>query len=89
METSRILIETSVLIRHFRTPPTTISAFRKAARRYTSLFLSVMSLYEVEFGAARAGRISDLTNVLPYVAILPIDRTVAEHAALMPLVIYI
>ena len=81
METSRVLIDTSVLIRHFRTPPTAMSAFRKAARRYTLLFLSVMSLYEVEFGAARAGRISDLTNVSPYVEILPIDKTVAEHAA--------
>jgi predicted nucleic acid-binding protein len=58
-----------------------MSAFRKAARRYTSLFLSVMSLYEVEFGAARAGRISDLTGVLPYVDVLPIDETVAEQAA--------
>ena len=51
IEASRILIETSVLIRHFRTPPTTMSVFRKAAHRYTSLFLSVMSLYEIEFGA--------------------------------------
>ena len=40
-----------------------------------------MSLYEVEFGAARAGRISDLTDVLPYLDILSIDKTVAEQAA--------
>lgn len=83
METNRVLIETSVLIRHFRTPPITMSAFRKAARRYTLLFLSVMSLYEVEFGAARAGRISDLTDILPYVDILPIDKTIAERAAMI------
>ena len=81
METNRVLVETSVLIRHFRTPPATMSAFRKAVRRYTSLFLSVMSLYEVEFGAARARRISDLTDVLSYLDILPIDKTVAEQAA--------
>jgi tRNA(fMet)-specific endonuclease VapC len=41
----------------------------------------LVTVYEIEFGAARAKRISDLTNVLLCVEILPIDRTIAEQAA--------
>jgi len=40
-----------------------------------------MTLYEVEFGAARAGRLSDLNDVLPFVKALPIDQRIAERAA--------
>jgi len=82
METNRVLIETTVIIEYLRTRHrATITNFEKAIATYDECFLSAITVYEVEFGAARAGRISDLTNVLPYVGILPIDRTVAEHAA--------
>jgi len=82
METNRVLIETTVIIDYLRTRHrATITNFEKAIATSDECFLSAITIYEVEFGAARAGRISDLTNVLPYVEILPIDKIVAEQAA--------
>ena len=82
METNRVLIETTVIIEYLRTRHrATITNFEKAIATFDECFLSAITVYEVEFGAARAGRISDLTNVLPYTEILPIDKTVAEQAA--------
>ena len=82
METNRILIETTIIIEYLRTRyRATITNFEKAIATFDECCLSVITVYEIEFGAARAGRISDLTNVLPCVEILPIDRTIAEQAA--------
>jgi len=82
MGTNRILIETTIIIEYLRTRHrATITNFEKAIATFDECCLSVITVYEVEFGAARAGRISDLTNVLPCLEILPIDGTVAEEAA--------
>ena len=82
METDRVLIETTIIIEYLRTRHrTTITRFEKAIATFNECFLSVITIYEVEFGAARAGRISDLTDVLPYLDILPIDKVLAEQAA--------
>jgi tRNA(fMet)-specific endonuclease VapC len=82
METNRVLIETTLIIEYLRTRHRAIiTRFEKAIAKFDECFLSVITVYEVEFGAARAGRISDLTGVLPYVDVLPIDETVAEQAA--------
>lgn len=80
VETDRVLIDTSILIRHFRSKQPHISVFRQAIRRY-DLYLSAMTAYEIEFGAVRAGRLSDLEVILPYVEILPIDLEVAIKAS--------
>ena len=82
METNRMLIETTKIIEYLRTRHrATITNFETAIATFDECCLSVITVYEVEFGAARARRISDLTNVLPCVEILPIDRTVAEQEA--------
>lgn len=82
METDRILIETSVLIKYFRTSKRQeITLFEKAIERFNKCFLSVITVYEIELGAARAGRLSDLQNVLPYVNILPIDFEIANRTS--------
>lgn len=80
METDRVLVETSILLRHLRQKDKEISIFRKAVRKYR-LFLSVITVYEIEFGAVRAGRVSDLTPILPSVEILSIDQEVARKSA--------
>ena len=80
METDRVLIDTSILIRHFRSKEPHRSVFRKAIRRY-DLCLSAITAYEIEFGAVRAGRLSDLAVILPYVEVLPIALEVAIKAS--------
>ncbi|MCZ6679241.1 MAG: type II toxin-antitoxin system VapC family toxin [Candidatus Poribacteria bacterium] len=77
----RILIETTVIIRYLRTPRRLNTALAKALATYHQCFLSTIMVYEVEFGAARAGRTSDLSTVLPYVEVLEIDQRSAEQAA--------
>lgn len=77
---NNILVDVS--IRHFRTSRPQISLYRHARRVYNRLYLSTMTIYEVEFGAARAGRMSDLYTILPYVEVLEMDQQVAEQAAL-------
>jgi len=80
METDRVLVDTSILIRHFRSKEPQISVFRKAIRCY-DLCLSAITAYEMEFGAVRAGRLSDLGVILPYVEVIPIDLDVAIKAS--------
>jgi len=57
-----------------------MSIFRKALRRY-DLCLSAVTAYEIEFGAARAGRLSDLEVILPYLEVLPINLEAAIKAS--------
>lgn len=80
METNRVLVDTSILIRHFRSRERHTSIFRQAIRRY-DLYLSVITAYEIEFGAVRAGRLSDLEIILPYVEVLPIGLETAIKAS--------
>ena len=76
-----VLVETSVIIRYFRTSQRQLSLFERAKRVYDRLYLSTMTIYDVEFGAARDGSTSDLSAVLPYVEVLEINQQVAEQAA--------
>ena len=54
METNRILIETTIIIEYLRTRHRTTSTnFEKAIAKFDECCLSVITVYEVEFGAAR------------------------------------
>ena len=77
----RILIETTVIIKYLRALRKADTTFAKAIAKYDRCFLSVMTVYEIEFGSARAGRASDLSAILPFVEILEIDQPIAEQAA--------
>ena len=78
----RILIETSIIITYIRTRHKgNTTLFEKAIATYHRCFLSALNVYEVEFGAARAGRTSDLYLILPFVEVLGVDQQVAEQAA--------
>ncbi len=50
-----ILVDTSALISHFQGKVD----LRKLLKPYESVLVSVLTLYELEYGALRAGRISD------------------------------
>lgn len=76
-----IWVETTIIIRHFRTSQKQISLLRRAEHKYDKLYLSTMTIYEIELGAARAGRTSDLDVILPLMEVLEIDQRVAEQAA--------
>jgi predicted nucleic acid-binding protein len=55
--------------------------FIRAIRRFNNLYISVMTLYEVEFGYERDKRPSELTELLPFLKLLPIDDATAREAA--------
>jgi predicted nucleic acid-binding protein len=64
METNRVLIETTVVIDYLRTRDRKVTIFEKAIEKYEKCFLSSITAYEVEFGAIRAGRLSDIAEII-------------------------
>ena len=76
-----VLIDTSILVRHFRETGTQPTRFERATQRYKTCYISAISVFEIEFGAIRAGRRSDLRDFLKLVKVLPFGRKEAEQAA--------
>ena len=81
-EARGVLIDTSVLIAHFRgrLPQ---EALRSAILEHDSVYVSALTLYELEYGAIRAGRASDFAKIERDLRplVLPVGREVAERAA--------
>jgi predicted nucleic acid-binding protein len=73
----RILIDTTMIIKYLRARRRSNTTFAKAIARYNRCFLSTITVYEVEFGAARVGRMSDLYTILPVVEVLALDQQIA------------
>ncbi len=61
-----------------------MTVFEKAIAKYDRYFLSTITVYEVDFRAARAGRMSDLYVILPHVEILGINGTALSSESLPP-----
>lgn len=76
-----VLADSSLVIAYFRARPTTESALERAAASFDEVFVSAITVYEVEFGAAKAGRVSDLESISITLPVLPIDRATADRAA--------
>lgn len=76
----RVLVETSILLRHFREKGKGKTVFEQAAETHRR-YISSVTVFEIEFGAIRAGRTSDLQDILKLVEILPFGRAEAEQAA--------
>jgi tRNA(fMet)-specific endonuclease VapC len=74
-----ILIDTSALVAHLRGRV----ALHRALAGGHSLYVSAITVYELEYGALRAGRASDLAALerLLALAVLPLGRREAEEAA--------
>ena len=73
----RVLIDTSVLIAHLRGQ---IRLHEKIADD-EQLYISAITVYELEYGARRAGRASDLDALRRWFTILPFDEAAARKAA--------
>lgn len=74
------VLDSSVLIQHARQREKRRSYFARSLLSYNP-HLSVMSVYEIELGAYRAGRTSDLDALRTSFGLLPINESVAKHAA--------
>lgn len=81
MADSKLLIDTSVLLSHFRNNSEEPTDFERALTSYDSCFISTITVFEVEYGAYRAGRSSDLSDILKLVEVLPFGYEEAKHAA--------
>ena len=77
----RLLIDTSIILNHFRAKSEEKTKVEKAIGTFDSCFISTITVFEVEYGAKRAGRSSDLADVLKLVDVLPFGHTEAKHAA--------
>jgi predicted nucleic acid-binding protein len=78
---TEVLVDTTILIRHLRKLKKDDTHFIRAIRKFDNLYISAMMLYEVEFGYERDKRPSELTELLPFLKLLPIDDPTARQAA--------
>lgn len=74
------ILDTSMLIQHVRVQNKRNSFFSRSLLLYYP-HLSVISVYEMEFGAYRARRPSDLDMFQVSFNILPLTETIARKAA--------
>jgi len=78
---TEILVDTTIIIDHFRKLKKDRTVLRRAFASFENLHISAMTLYEVEFGYERDKRPSELTELLPFLKLLPIDDAIARQAA--------
>lgn len=62
-ENRGVLIDTSILIAHLRGR----LSLQELVQDYDRVYISVVTLYELEYGAAKAGRISDFHRFQPLI----------------------
>ena len=80
-ENRGVLIDTSILIAHLRGR----LSLQELVQDCDRVYISVVTLYELEYGAARAGRISDFHRFQPLIQpiVLPLTYADAERSARM------
>lgn len=78
-EAGRVLIDTSALIAHLRGR----LALQELLGDYEEIYISSITLYELEYGAIRAGRASDFDRLAHALrpAVLEVGHSVAQRAA--------
>lgn len=76
------VIDSSIIIQHARTRDQQQSLFLRALLHYNP-HLSAISIYEIELGAFRAGRLSDIAALQIDFIILPFTEAVARRAAML------
>lgn len=76
-----ILLDTSILIAHFRGR----ISLQELIRDYERIYVSAITLYELEYGASKAGRASDFSHLREVFRpiVLAVGRAEAERAAQM------
>jgi predicted nucleic acid-binding protein len=78
---TEVLVNTTIIIDHFRKLKKDHTHFIRAIRKFDNLYISAMTLYEVEFVYERDKRPSELSELLPFLKLLPIDDPTARQAA--------
>ncbi len=81
LENRGALIDTSVLIAHFRSKEKGNTDFQKAIKTYKNCYISAITIYEMELGALKAKRSSDLKQILPLLDVIPFGKIEAEQTA--------
>jgi tRNA(fMet)-specific endonuclease VapC len=76
------ILDSSMLIHHARSRNKRNSFFSRSLLVYYPN-LSVISVYEIEFGAYRAGRASDIEPLQVSFNILPLTEQIARRAAVL------
>ena len=74
------ILDSSILIQHARTRDKGRSHFARSLSTFNSC-LSVITVYELELGAYRAGRSSDLDTLRIAFSILPVTEEIAKRTA--------
>ena len=74
------VLDSSILIQHARVRDKQNSVFARSLQVYNPS-LSVITVYELEFGAYCAGRASDLEDLRTSFRILPLTEQIAKAAA--------
>lgn len=81
LENREALIDTSILIAHFRSKIRENTDFQKAIKAYKNCYISAITVYEIELGALKSRRSSDLKQILPFLDVIPFGKAEAEQAA--------
>lgn len=76
------VIDSSIVIQHVRVRDKQKSFFLRSLSVYEPN-LSAINVYEIELGAYRAGRLSDIDALQVEFNVLPITEAIARRAALM------
>jgi len=79
LETAELLIDTSIIIEHLRKTDKRRSILY-GIPQYTELFISSVTIFELEAGATDAAKAKDIKSVLYGIGILPFDESVAAEA---------
>ncbi len=76
-----IVVDTSIIIAHLRAKTRTETDFELAVKSGRACHVSAVSVWEIEYGAIRAGRLSDLDHILSLAHVLPFGFREAQIAA--------
>jgi len=76
-----IVVDTSIIVAHFRAKGRRKTVFEQVFERYDRVYITAITAWEIEYGALRAGRPSDLEDILTIVEVLPFGLGEARAAA--------
>lgn len=76
-----IVVDTSIIVAHFRAKGRKKTAFERVVGEYEKVYVSAITAWEIEYGALRAGRPSDLEDILTLVEVLAFGLGEARAAA--------
>ena len=79
METTELLIDTSIIIEHLRKTDKQRSTLYSVPHNI-ELFVSTVTLFELQAGATDTSKQQDIKSVLYGMGILPLDESVAMEA---------